>query len=67
MIFAPLLPLSLGPGGRGTFPAFVQLDVFEFDQFTSTPPLDRGDVEDFAEIQVDPVGWTTGKGILDVR
>jgi len=38
MIFAPLLLLSLGPAGRGTFPAFVQLDVFEFDQvYFDTP------------------------------
>jgi hypothetical protein len=30
-------------------------------RFTSTPPLDRGDVEDFAEIQVDTVGSDDGK------
>jgi hypothetical protein len=61
MIFAPILLLSLGPAGHGTFPAFVQLDVFEFHQGYFHTRLDRGDVEDFAEIQVDPVGSDDGK------
>ena len=61
MIFAPLLLLSLGPAAMARFLLSYSWMSLSSTRSTSTPPLNRGDVEDFAEIQVDPVGSDDGK------
>jgi len=65
MIFDPLLLLNLGPVGRGTFPAFVQLDVFEFDQvYFDNPRLTVVTSRTSRRSRLIRSVRTTGKGFL---
>ena len=51
-----LLPLGLGLPGHRPLHAVGQLDVLELDQGHLDTPVDGGDVEDLADVEVDPVG-----------
>src|ERR1035437_2758242 len=61
-----LLPFGFGLAGHGAFHGVGQLDVLEFDQGDLDAPVDGGDVEDLADVQVDLVGLGQGlvQGVL---